>query len=171
MNIMYKKIFSISGFIFLLTITLTIYFFNKYRIPPKIYFPSINVINDKNEITRFSLNSGKMTVVSFYASWCVDCKTEFPKMQSAKSSDFSELDFVAITDEGFALMNRFKENHKYPFIFYSLVEPFENYGIHAIPTTYILNPKNEIIYSKVGHINWKDEKFIMEIKKQSKILE
>ncbi|MBP6739282.1 MAG: hypothetical protein KA146_04790, partial [Leptospiraceae bacterium] len=53
----------------------------------------------------------------------------------------------------------FKDKYKYPFTFYTLPNSFDEYEIHAIPTTYILNSKNEILYSKVGDIDWSKIKY------------
>lgn len=136
------------------------YNYKKYRIAPQILFPKIEVLNEKNELITLSNANGKLRVVSFYASWCPDCKLEFPKMLSAMKSSLSQAEFIAITDEGFEKMIWFKETSKYPFSFYSLPKSFDEYDIYAIPTTYILNSKNEIIYRKVGEIEWKNKEFI-----------
>ncbi len=141
------------------------YTYKKYRVAPSILFPEIDVINTGKEITKLPNTNGKVRIVSFYASWCPDCKREFPKMLSASNSDLSDAEFFAITDEGYDKMMSFKQSSGYPFQFYTLPSSFDEYKIFAIPTTYILNSKNEIIYSKVGEIDWQNEKFLSEIKK------
>lgn len=134
------------------------YNYKKYRIAPRIFFPEIEVTNEKKEIVKLENKTGKLRVISFYASWCHDCKVEFPKLLSAMQTDFSEYEFITITDEGFEKMVAFKDKYKYPFTFYTLPNSFDTYDIYAIPTTYILNSENEIIYSKVGAIDWKNLK-------------
>jgi thiol-disulfide isomerase/thioredoxin len=150
------KIFTLT--FFLLIVFGIGYNYKKYRIAPRISFPNLEVLNERNETITLSNTTGKLRVVAFYASWCPDCKIEFPKMQSAMQTNFSEYEFIAITDEGFEKMVSFKDKYKYPFIFYSLPKSFDEYDIFAIPTTYILNSKNEIIYSKVGNIDWENLK-------------
>ncbi len=149
--------------IFTLTFFLLVFFgigynYKKYRIAPRISFPKLEVLNERNETVTLSSPTGKLRVISFYASWCPDCKIEFPKMQSAMQKDFSGFEFIAITDEGLGKMIAFKDKYKYPFIFYTLPMSFDEYEIYAIPTTYILNSKNEIVYSKVGSIDWESIK-------------
>jgi len=155
------KMFKILPVLFVLIIVG--YSYKKYRVPPRISFPTFEVQNEKNETIQLTNNSGKLRVISFYASWCPDCKREFPKMFSAMNTYLSEAEFIAITDEGVEKMIWFKETSKYPFTFYSLPDSFDTYDIHAIPTTYILNSKNEILYSKVGEIEWENEKFILNL--------
>ncbi len=135
------------------------YNYKKFRIAPRISFPSLEVINDKNETVKLTPTSGKLRVISFYASWCPDCKREFPKMKQAMETNLSNYEFLAITDEGFDTMIFFKDKYKYPFQFFTLPNSFDEYDIHAIPTTYILNDKNEVLYSKVGDIDWNEIHF------------
>jgi|JI10StandDraft_1071094.scaffolds.fasta_scaffold12210_2 thiol-disulfide isomerase/thioredoxin len=135
------------------------YNYKKFRIAPRISFPSLEVINDKNETVKLTPTSGKLRVISFYASWCPDCKREFPKMKQAMETNYSDFEFIAITEEGVDSMNAFKDKYKYPFTFYTLPFSFEEYDIYAIPTTYIINAKNEILYSKVGDIDWNEIHF------------
>lgn len=153
----HKKIIAIS--VIILAGLIGAYLYSKYRIPPKIIFPEMSVVNGEQEIVKFATQPGKMKVVTFYASWCPDCIHEFPHILTASKSNFANFDFVAITDEGFDKMLAFKEKNKYPFVFYSLTKPFDEYGVYAIPTTYILNSKNEIVYSKVGKIDWENGTF------------
>ncbi len=134
------------------------YNYKKYRVAPKIFFPGMELINTNKEFVKLDEKMGKLRVVAFYASWCPDCKVEFPKLLSAMQTDFSEYEIIAITDEGFEKMISFRDKYKYPFTFYTLPNSFDSYEIYAIPTTYILNSKNEIIYSKVGAIDWKNLK-------------
>lgn len=74
-------------------------------------------------------------------------------------TNYSDFEFIAITEEGVDSMNAFKDKYKYPFTFYTLPFSFEEYDIYAIPTTYIINAKNEILYSKVGDIDWNEIHF------------
>ena len=53
----------------------------------------------------------------------------------------------------------FKDKYKYPFHFYTRPNSFDEYEIHSIPTTYIRNSKNEILYNKVGDIDWNKTKY------------
>lgn len=158
---MVKKMFKILPILFVLLIAG--YSYKKFRIAPKISFPVFEVLNEKKELIKLSNNSGKLRVISFYASWCPDCKREFPKMVAAMKTSLSEAEFIAITDEGLEKMIWFKDTSKYPFTFYSLPNSFDTYDIYAIPTTYILNSKDEILYSKVGEIEWENETFINEL--------
>lgn len=156
---MKKNIFPIVSI--LLLIIYAGYSYQKYRIAPGFSFSKLELINEKKETSFPIQKDGKWKVISFYASWCIDCKREFPNMKKAMETNLSDFSFIAITDEGYEKMISYKYTNEYPFQFFSLLKDFENYQIYAIPTTYILNPENEIVYGKIGSVDWQSIRSLM----------
>ena len=52
-----------------------------------------------------------------------------------------------------------------PFTINYINEPFNEIGIVSIPTVYLVNTQNQIVYDKVGYINWEDESTLSHLKK------
>ncbi len=141
-----------------------LYFFNKYNVAPAIEIAKIEVI-DQNSI-KFDIQSlkGKMVIVSFYASWCPNCIEELKTLNTIKNTKLADVEVLAITDEGIEKLADFKTKKQYPFTFLTLTKSFSSLGIVSIPTTYLLNTKGEIVYNKVGYIDWEDESNLNHLK-------
>jgi peroxiredoxin len=136
---------------------LGLYFYQKYNVAPAIDISKIEVVDQ--DTNRFDIKSlkGKKVIVSFYASWCPNCLEELKEINSVKDSRLNDVTVLCITDESIEKMVSFRERTAYPFTFVTLVSNFNAFGIHSIPTTYLLNTKGEVVYDHVGYIDWSDE--------------
>jgi peroxiredoxin len=141
-----------------------LYFFNKYNVAPAIEISKLEVVDqDTNKFDIPSLK-GKMVIISFYASWCPNCIEELKTLNSIKNTKLADVEVLAITDEGIEKLVDFKTKKQYPFTFLTLTNSFSSLGIVSIPTTYLLNRKGEIVYNKVGYIDWDDESNLNHLK-------
>jgi cytochrome c biogenesis protein CcmG/thiol:disulfide interchange protein DsbE len=142
-----------------------LYFFNKYNVAPPIETAKLDVIDQ--DTLKFDIASlkGKKVIISFYASWCPNCIEELHILNSIKNQKLEDVEVLAITDEGLEKMVHFKTKTQYPFTFLALTNSFSSIGITSIPTTYLLNTKGEIVYNKVGYIEWDDESNLNHLKK------
>lgn len=141
-----------------------LYFFNKYNVAPVIDIAKLEVVDQDTNKFDISSLKGKMVIVSFYASWCPNCIEELKTLNSIKNTKLSNVEVLAITDEGMEKMVDFKTKKQYPFTFLTLTNSFSSLGIVSIPTTYLLNTKGEIVYNKVGYIDWDDESNLNHLK-------
>ncbi|MBL7936937.1 MAG: TlpA family protein disulfide reductase [Bacteroidia bacterium] len=141
-----------------------LYFYNKYRVAPPIEITKLQLVDQ--DTNRFDMTSlrGKKVIISFYASWCPNCIEELKILNSIKETKLSDVEILAITDESIKKLVAFKTKTQYPFTFLTLTTTFSEIGIHSIPTTYLLNKKGEIVYNKVGYINWDDESNLAHLK-------
>ena len=146
-NVLIIAIFALIG----------MYLFNKYKVAPKIDIVNLEVVDDTS--AKFDIKSlkGKKVIVSFYASWCPDCLKELKALNQIKNEKLSGVEVLAITDETMEKLISFKTKKKYPFTFLKLSKSFNDLKIFSIPTVYLLNTKGEIVYEKVGYINWENE--------------
>jgi len=105
---------------------------------------------------------GKYILVSYFQSWCGDCGRELPSVISLQQNiGKDKLEVVLISDEPFEKINKFKNHFKADFVFYQSEKKLKNIGINVFPTTYLLDPKGNIIASKLEGFDWNSD----EIKK------
>jgi cytochrome c biogenesis protein CcmG/thiol:disulfide interchange protein DsbE len=141
-----------------------LYFYNKYNVAPSIQVDKLEILNEDS--TKFDIHSlkGKKVIISFYASWCPNCIEELKVLNTIKNEKLSDIEILAITDESMDKLISFKNKKQYPFTFLKLNASFPEIGIASIPTTYLLNTKGEIVYNKVGYIEWDDESNLNHLK-------
>jgi peroxiredoxin len=141
-----------------------LYFYNKYNVAPSIQVDKLEILNEDS--TKFDIQSlkGKKVIISFYASWCPNCIDELKVLNTIKNEKLSDIEILAITDESMDKLISFKNRKQYPFTFLKLNASFPEIGIVSIPTTYLLNTKGEIVYNKVGYIEWDDESNLNHLK-------
>ena len=146
-NVLIIAIFALIG----------MYLFNKYKVAPKIDIANLEVVDEAS--AKFDIKSlkGKKVIVSFYASWCPDCLKELKALNQIKNEKLSGVEVLAITDETMEKLISFKTKKQYPFTFLKLSKSFNDLKIYSIPTVYLLNTKGEVVYEKVGYINWENE--------------
>lgn len=133
------------------------YFYQKYNVAPKIDISKIEVVDQDTNLFEIPSLKGKKVIVSFYASWCPNCLEELKEINQIKNTHLGDVTVLCITDESIEKMVDFRERTQYPFTFVTLTRNFGAFGIHSIPTTYLLNTKGEVVYDNVGYIDWKDE--------------
>lgn len=148
----------------LLALIAILYFYNKYKVAPTIKLHELEMTDEFNQ--KFDIQSlkGKKVALCFYASWCPDCLKELKQINSIYSEKLNDIEILAVTDETIDKLISFKTKKQYPFTFLKLTKSFNDLKIHSIPTTYLLNTNSEIMYEKVGYINWTDESTLNHLK-------
>lgn len=141
-----------------------LYLFNKYKVAPKMDVVNLSVVDSTSKPFDIHSLKGKKTIVAFYASWCPDCIKELNVLNEIKNEKLNDVDVLAITDETIEKLNAFKNKKQFPFTFLKLTKSFNELKIFSIPTVYLLNTKGEVVYQKVGYINWKDESELLHLK-------
>jgi peroxiredoxin len=107
---------------------------------------------------KLSQYKGKVVFLNFWATWCPPCRSEMPSMeaiyQRLKSRKFEmlELNIEKTKKEVSSFMNQHKLS--FPVVLDEKDTVSGNYGIQAIPTTYIIDKRGLIIARLVGSINW-----------------
>jgi peroxiredoxin len=138
--------------------------YKKYRMAPAIELFKQEVYDENNEKADLSAYKGKKLIISYYASWCGDCLKEMKTLDEVREAELKDVVIIAITDESLEKMVRFKEKEQYPFTFLHLNKSFDKINIYTIPVTYVINTKGELVYEKVGAINWKDPSLMSHVK-------
>lgn len=142
-------VFAIIGFI-------AFFFYNKYALAPNIDFNKINLADTAGQTVRFADFRGKKVIVCFSASWCPNCLVELKEINAIKADQLKDVEVIVISDESLETINSFRDRTGYPFTFLKLQQSFGQIGINSIPTSYLVNRKQEVKKETVGYINWAD---------------
>ena len=97
---------------------------------------------------------GKLVLVDFWASWCGPCQNSFPWMNSMYERYASKgFTIVAINlDKDRDMANEFAAKQKVPFLiaYDPSGKTAKAYQVWGMPTSYLVNPKGEIVYTHMG---------------------
>lgn len=115
-------------------------------------------LNDLNgNPARLSGYKGKVVLLHFWASWCLPCRDEFPKIkalwQRLKDRDFVVL---AIAEDSHKAAEAFvkKEGIGFPVLVDQYGSALRSYGIKALPASYIVNREGRLEGMAVGAREW-----------------
>lgn len=104
--------------------------------------------------TAADLAEGQVSVVNFWASWCIPCVQEHPLLVALKERTGVRLYGVNYKDQT-AAARRFLGRYGNPF---TAVGADANgraaieWGVYGMPETFVVNGKGQIVYKHVGPI-------------------
>ena len=141
-------------------------------VPKTEFGPIEGLVADGVPVPGFSntdLGKGKVSVVNFWASWCMPCVAEHPLLVELKSRTGVDLYGVSYKDDATAA-RRFLGLHGNPFVAAG-TDPNGRgaieWGVYGMPETFVVNGKGEIAYKHIGPISSQSltEELIPEIEK------
>ena len=128
---------------------------------PETVFPPIDgLMENEKQVPGFSfkdLAKGKVTIVNFWASWCVACVSEHPNLLALRKAGIPVYG-VDYKDQAVAA-RRFLGRLGNP---YTVVGTDGNgrsaieWGVYGMPESFLINGKGKIIYKHVGPISQQD---------------
>lgn len=137
------------------------FFYKKYFIAPKIAFPELQLQNLEGEKVGMDQFLGKPVLVNFWATWCPNCLREMEDLEkAAKILKEKGIETILVSDENIETLLVFEQRNPYHFNYFKYLEKKEELNIYSIPTTYLLDKKGSIVYTKVGEEKWADSKII-----------
>lgn len=116
-------------------------------------FEAMDISNKQN--VSLKNYKGKVTLLNFWATWCPPCRAEIPdliQLYEIYKKDFVIIG-VSLDREGVEVVKSFYNSFKmsYPVIM-GTPEIVKSYGgISAIPTSFLINKKGEIVQTIIGY--------------------
>ena len=125
------------------------------HIPPPVDFSLLDINGQQYTLSDFK---GKIVFLNFWTTWCPECRIEMPYMEKLhrrfKGQDFTMI-AVNLQEPALRVKDFLK---KYPLTFTILLDTKGNigpqFGIRAVPTTYILDKNGGIIGKALGSRHW-----------------
>ena len=100
---------------------------------------------------------GKVTIVNFWATWCPPCRAEIPDLVALQKKYGDRLQVIGVSqDEGpIEPVKRFAaEQHiNYPIVMMTPELDQRFPGIHALPTSFVLDRDVRVVQKHVGMLN------------------
>jgi peroxiredoxin len=138
-----------------------LFFYNRYRTAPQVDLFNLSLVSTEGNPQTLSSFQGKNVMIVFYASWCPDCRVELDALNEIYASRLQNVEVICITDDPIEKMNSFKQKKKYPFHFFRTTTELSALGIFTIPANYLVNSNGEIVFQKVGAIDWNDNSILV----------
>ncbi|UJW57618.1 TlpA family protein disulfide reductase [Bacillus sp. A116_S68] len=121
---------------------------------------TLTKLNSKETITLSDLR-GNYVILNMWASWCPPCRDEMPdfiKFYEEYQGDNVVIVAINMTTEERSVDNVQQFVNDFNIPFYILLdeegEVKENYDVHYLPTTLIIDPDGKVTVRRPGHINY-----------------
>jgi cytochrome c biogenesis protein CcmG/thiol:disulfide interchange protein DsbE len=126
---------------------------------PKTTFPPVDGLEaaagtPAAGFTSDDLAKGKVSVVNYWASWCVPCVDEHPMLEQLKTASGVDVYGINYKDQA-AAARRFLGRYGNPFTAVGTDADGRaaiDWGVYGTPETFVVNGKGEVIYKHVGPI-------------------
>jgi thiol-disulfide isomerase/thioredoxin len=133
--------------------------------------PELKVKDAIDQFRTLDLKQNKLTIIHFWATWCVPCVAELPKVDSI-SETYSDKDLRIITvslDGGnMSKIKIFFADHQITHLKAYLDAnnaAFKAFGLQGLPTSVFINQKGEEIARASGPVDWSSKPVIDFIEK------
>lgn len=121
--------------------------------------PNFTLKNLNGEEISLSEFRGKYVLVNFWATWCGPCKIEMPSLESLyqrfKNKNFA---LLAISNDmfGATIVKPFVKanNLHFPILLDQRLKASNAFGVTSLPSTFMIDPKGEIIGALFGAEDW-----------------
>ena len=112
---------------------------------------------------------GKVILLNFWATWCPPCREEMPTLETLYQTYKDHKNFVFLSvdsSEPKATVADFlaKNPYHFPVLLDLNGAVSAEYGISAIPTTYLIDPQGKVVAGVRGAFNWSSPQFTAGLK-------
>ncbi len=108
---------------------------------------------------NLSESENRVILINLWATWCPPCIAEMPSLQALFDDYGDKVDFYFVSNEKTETLHRFLERHSYNLPVYQPLEDAPGLlNSRALPTTYVISKKGEIVVNKTGVANWNSAK-------------
>ena len=130
---------------------------------PKVYKEIIFEDRDGGKIDLKKINSDKIYIFNFWATWCAPCKEEMPSLDKLNAKDGIFVFPINLEDKNLKKTDKFFRDLNIINLntyFDENLKLVKAFSIRGVPTTIIFNKNKDEIARITGGINFSDEKFI-----------
>jgi peroxiredoxin len=114
---------------------------------------------------RLSDYRGQVVIINFWATWCPPCRAEMPSMQRAWEQLEKEGIVMLGIDVGEDEDTIFQFTANYPVEFPLLMDSdsrvIDQWPVLGLPTTFVVDPKGNIVYRAIGGREWDDPELLV----------
>ncbi|UCS91694.1 TlpA family protein disulfide reductase [Echinicola marina] len=132
--------------------------------------PSLNLVDKNGEAIQLKDFKGKVVVLNLWASWCPPCIAEMPSLEKFYNQmDTEEIALIMLSlDRDFDKSIAFMDKKAYKMPYYKPTSPLPApFAVNAIPATFIINKKGELVGLHSGMTDFMSAGFLDEIKSAS----
>jgi peroxiredoxin len=130
------------------------------KLPEIIQAPDFLLTDLDGNQHRLSDYRGKVVIINFWATWCPPCRAEMPSMQRA----WEQLEKEGIlmlginVGEDEEIIFQFTANYpvEFPLLMDLDSKVINQWPVNGLPTTFVVDPKGEIVYRAIGGREWDD---------------
>ena len=135
--------------------------YDKFPLEPPIFAPDFTLPGVTEEEIKLSDYRGKIILLNFWATFCVPCRLEMPSLQAlSEKYHHDNVEIIAISvDEGREKSVREwikKNNLDFP-IALEGQSAGKVYEVSALPVTFIIGKKGQLIGRILGEREWNNE--------------
>lgn len=122
------------------------------------FFAKLELKDLNGEAITLEQMKGKHIFINLWSTTCKPCLKEMPSIERAKAELEKEgYAFIAVSDEEVERIEKFMSRFDYTFQLANFEIGNAALGVYALPASYILNDKGEVLYEHVGAKEWDDE--------------
>ena len=130
---------------------------------PKVHKEIIFQDIDGNKIDLKKINSDKIYILNFWATWCAPCKEEMPSLDKLHTREGIFVFPINLEDKNLKKTDKFYDelNIKNLNIYFDEgLKLIKAFSIRGVPTTIIFNKNKDEIARITGSVDFSDKKFI-----------
>lgn len=187
-----KMKYFILGFITCILIIVAVFFYFKFGQEDSVKEALSKIVTNQIEIEVYSINQNvldslsfidihtntdfsithdtlRYTFINYWATWCVPCIVELPEFEKLVQNTDKDVSFVFASSEEAEDIYKFvnRKEIDLPFYKYSKIKTPSCINHSTIPTSYLIDEKELLIYKFSGIQKW-DSDFIKHLLKQLK---
>lgn len=106
---------------------------------------------------------GKIIFINIWATWCAPCRAEMPSFQKLYNKMKNKAVFIFASDEKAETISDFLKRNKYDlpaYVYFQSPQFKPELFFLALPSTYIIDSRGQVIFREVGSADWSTQKTI-----------
>ncbi len=130
------------------------------KISNKLLTPKLSASGLDDQVFKLEQNRGKVTLISFWASWCPPCIRELPSLNRLQNK-YEKMGLKVVTiniGESKSQIIKFLKRHNISakVLLDRSTKISKEWKVTIVPTNFLIGRKGKIRYGSVGAINWDD---------------